>query len=104
MSWLLAYFVVASAGLIIVFAMFKVGSDADTAVAAIGPDGDHVGRTDLATAIAISDPSLCASGRLAPDLPVVEAGSIDLYSPFAEDGERGEVPSPSSSPVPAGPR
>jgi hypothetical protein len=95
MSWLLAYFVVTSAGLIIVFAMFKVGSDADTAVAAIGPDGDHVGRTDLATAIA-SDPSSCASGRLVPDLPVVEAGSIDLYSPFAVDGERGEVPSPSS--------
>ena len=99
MSWLLAYFVIASAGLIIVFAMFKVGSDADTAVAAIRPEGDHVGRTDLATSIT-PDPSSCASGRLASDLPVVEAGSIDLCSAFAEDGGRGEARSRPSSPVP----
>ncbi len=93
MFWLLAYFVVASAGLIIVFAMFKVGSDADTAVtAAIRPDGNHVERADLVTSIVpASDPSSCASGKLAPDLPVVEAGSIDLCSPFAEDGGRGKV-------------
>jgi hypothetical protein len=32
MSWLVVYLVITIAGLIIVFAMFKVGGDADTAI------------------------------------------------------------------------
>lgn len=32
MSWVVVYLVVTIAGLIIVFAMFKVGGDADTAI------------------------------------------------------------------------
>jgi hypothetical protein len=104
MSWWVAYFVIASAGLIIVLAIFKVGSDADATSPAIQP-GDDVEPSELETATAPSDCSSYTSSRLSPDLSVVQAGSTDLGLPVAENGVRengvrGEPPSPSLSPAP----
>jgi hypothetical protein len=41
MSWIVVYLVVTVAGLIVVFAMFKVGDDADTAIQVARFAGKH---------------------------------------------------------------
>jgi hypothetical protein len=96
MSWLVAYFAIATVGVIVVLAMFKVGSDADARVPLIPPDDHHRKRAEAATAVALS----LDSPRLAKDdasiaLPVVEAGSIDLSRRTDKDDTLTEVPSSS---------
>jgi hypothetical protein len=100
MSWLIAYLMVAAAGLIIVLAMFKVGRDADAAVPAIPPEYDPGERAELQAAVTASlEPP--PTDRASADLEVVEAGSIDLYIPVENDDRPDEVPASPSLPVPA---
>jgi hypothetical protein len=92
MSWLVAYFAIAAASLIVVLAMFKVGSDADARVPLIPPDHDWGDRAEAATAVApSSDRPRTAENAGSAALPVVEAASTDLSRPTEKDEKSDEL-------------
>jgi hypothetical protein len=97
MSWLVAYFAIATAGLLVVLAMFKVGGDADATVPLIRPDHEHSNRAEATAAVtpSLDCPRTAKDGDSAA-LPVVEAGSIDLSQPVEKGEQAGEVSSSSS--------
>jgi hypothetical protein len=100
MSWIIAYFLIASAGLLVALAMFKVGGDADAPAPLIPPGCD----AEDCAAGRVSASSTKRPEIASPDLPVVETGSIDLSLPAEKHRSRDEMPSSSSSTASRGSR